>query len=314
MVHTRQSTVKKKKYILPTNNNLNNINSNNDEVSNLVNGTDSITVVPETQTQIVDVARGPEVSFGAPETPTKDAAGLCGKTAADELEKTPVTEITTGEKSSQETSNITMTPDDICMSRTKSHLYKDFEYEQLNEKESDLQLHKDFKCEQSNEKEDELFSSLNCKITEFLSPSEQKSIVMSLKKLSSSLMSCQKLYSTLAKCSEKKVARMFDQNMHLKNLEQETSEKNLLQGKEIAKLEATVDRLRYQLRQKNAHEANLRRTYLAEKKEWKTSEENKVLKMKEELMKVKSGNTQGKDATKLEFIFLFSFCFDVYLN
>jgi len=39
---------------------------------------------------------------------------------------------------------------------------------------------------------------------------------------------------------------------------------------------------------------------LAEKKEWKTSEENKVLKMKEELMKVKSGNTQGKDATKLE--------------
>ena len=275
MVHTRQSTVKKKKYILPTNNNLNNINSNNDEVSNLVNGTDSITVVPETQTQIVDVARGPEVSFGAPETPTKDAAGLCGKTAADELEKTPVTEITTGEKSSQETSNITMTPDDICMSRTKSHLYKDFENEQ------------------SNEKEDDLFSSLNCKITEFLSPSEQKSIVMSLKKLSSSLMSCQKLYSTLAKCSEKKVARMFDQNMHLKNLEQETSEKNLLQGKEIAKLEATVDRLRYQLRQKNAHEANLRRTYLAEKKEWKTSEENKVLKLEKELMKVKSGNTQG---------------------
>ncbi len=55
MVHTMQSTVKKKKYILPTNNNLNNINSNNDEVSNLVNGTDSITIVPETQTQIVDV-------------------------------------------------------------------------------------------------------------------------------------------------------------------------------------------------------------------------------------------------------------------
>ena len=67
MVHTRKSTVKKKKYILPTNNNLNNINGNNDEVSNLVNGTDSITIVPETQTpQIVDVIQGPEVSFGAP--------------------------------------------------------------------------------------------------------------------------------------------------------------------------------------------------------------------------------------------------------
>ena len=113
-------------------------------------------------------------------------------------------------------------------------------------------------------------------------------------------MTCQKLYSTLAKCSEKKVARMFDQNMYLKKLEQETGEKNLSQGKEIAKLEATVDRLRYQLRQKNAHEANLQRTHMAVKKEWKTSEENKLLKLEKELMQVKNANTQDKDATKLE--------------
>ena len=83
-------------------------------------------------------------------------------------------------------------------------------------------------------------------------------------------------------------------------LEQETCEKNLSQGKEIAKLEATVDRLRYQLRQKNAHEANLRRTHIAEKKEQKTSKENKALKLEKELMRVKSANTESKDATKLE--------------
>ena len=65
-------------------------------------------------------------------------------------------------------------------------------------------------------------------------------------------------------------------------------------------MEATVDRLHYQLGQKNAHEANLQRTYMAEKKEWKTSEENKVLKLEKELMIVKSANTASKDAIKLE--------------
>ena len=83
-------------------------------------------------------------------------------------------------------------------------------------------------------------------------------------------------------------------------IEQETSAKNLSQGKEIAKLQATVDRLRYQLRQKNAHEANLRRTHMAEKKEQKFSEENKALKLEKELIKLKNSNTASKDATKLE--------------
>ena len=111
----------------------------------------------------------------------------------DELEKTPVTEVTTGEKSSQETLNITMTPDDICMSSIKSRLYKDFEYEQ-----------------QPNDKETELFSSLNYNLSKFISPQEQKSIVTSLKKLSSSLLTCQKLYSSVVHQSEKKVERMFE--------------------------------------------------------------------------------------------------------
>ena len=90
-----------------------------------------------------------------------------------------------------------------------------------------------------------MFSSLSYKIIEILSSPERNLIITSLKKLSSSLMPCQKLYSTPVNHSEKQVARIFDQIMHLKMLEQETSEKNLLQGKDIAKLEATIDRLCY---------------------------------------------------------------------
>ena len=137
MVHTRQSTMKRKKYVLPTINNLNNTNINNNEVSNLVNGTTDSIIVPETQTQAAVASKAPKVSFRAPETPTKGTANLRDKIAVDELEKTPVTEITTGEKSSQETLNITMTLDDICMSSISSQLYKDFEYEQQsNEKKT----------------------------------------------------------------------------------------------------------------------------------------------------------------------------------
>ena len=87
IVHTRYSTIKKKKYILPTNNSLNSINRNNKKVSNLVNGTDSIKRVPETQTQVTVATQGPKVLFRAPETSTKGAAGLGDKTAADKLEK-----------------------------------------------------------------------------------------------------------------------------------------------------------------------------------------------------------------------------------
>ena len=133
MVHTRQSTIKRKKYVLPPSNNLNNTNIDNtnidnNEVSNLVHGTTDSIIVPETQTQASVASKAPKVSFRAPETPTKGTANLCGKVAVDELGKTPVTDITTGGKSLQETLYITMTPDDICMSFIKSQLYKDFEY------------------------------------------------------------------------------------------------------------------------------------------------------------------------------------------
>ena len=83
IVHTRYSTIKKKKYILPTNNSLNSINRNNKKVSNLVNGTDSIKRVPETQTQVDVSTQGPKVSFRAPKTPIKGVTGLGVKTAAD---------------------------------------------------------------------------------------------------------------------------------------------------------------------------------------------------------------------------------------
>ena len=81
---------------------------------------------------------------------------------------------------------------------------------------------------QMREKETELVSSLDCNITKYISPQEQKSIVTSLKKLSSSLMTCQKLYSSVVHQSEKKVKIMFEKIVHLKMIEQETSVKNLL--------------------------------------------------------------------------------------
>ena len=59
MVHTGQSTIKRKKYVLPTINNVNNTNFNNNEVSNLVNGTTDSTIVPETQTQVAVASKAP---------------------------------------------------------------------------------------------------------------------------------------------------------------------------------------------------------------------------------------------------------------
>ena len=87
MVHTRQSTIKRKKYVLPTINNLNNTNINNNEVSNLVDSTTNSIIVPETQTKVAVASNAPKVSFGAPETPTKGTANLHDKIAVDELEK-----------------------------------------------------------------------------------------------------------------------------------------------------------------------------------------------------------------------------------
>ena len=62
---------------------------------------------------------------------------------------------------------------------------------------------------------------------------------------------------------------MFNQIMKLKMLEQETSEKNLKLETQVARLEATVDKLSHQLCQKNMHKADLHKTYSAQKREQK---------------------------------------------
>ena len=92
MVHTRLSTVKKNKYILPTNSNLCNNTNDNDDVSNSVNSySNDIGIVPEL------------------ETPTEDVVDL-GKITTTELEKTPTTSVTHGENIPNETPSINTTP------------------------------------------------------------------------------------------------------------------------------------------------------------------------------------------------------------
>ena len=114
---------------------------------------------------------------------------------------------------------------------------------------------------------------------------------MSLKEVSSSLMTCQKLYLEHYDSHGKKQTALFIQMMEHKMLEQEENQRNVSLQNQVARLESSVNKLWYQLRQKNTHEANLWRTYLAEKKkEIKALEENKILKLEIELMKVKNVN------------------------
>ena len=113
-------------------------------------------------------------------------------------------------------------------------------------------------------------------------------------------MTCQKLYAKHMDRYGKQEIAMFDEIMHLKMVQQEMIEKNLSLEQQFAQLHATIDKLRFQLRQTNTHQSHLKRTYLAEKKELKTLENNKILKMENELMKLKSTYTQKKDVTKLE--------------
>ena len=58
--------------------------------------------------------------------------------------------------------------------------------------------------------------------------------------------------------------------------------------------------LQYQLCQKNIHKANLRKTFLAQRKVQKALDENKILNLEEELMKIKTCTTASKDSTKLK--------------
>ena len=51
---------------------------------------------------------------------------------------------------------------------------------------------------------------------------------------------------------------------------------------------------------KNIHEADLRKTYLAQKKNQKVLDENKVLKLEKELPKLKSEKSANKDSTRFK--------------
>ena len=166
-------------------------------------------------------------------------------------------------------------------------------------------LDKDFECEElikkiETEKKEDIFSSLNCDISKIISSPERKSIVKSLKRVSSSLMTCQKLYASHFVRYEKQETEMFNKIMNLKMIEEEYSQKNLDLNIDVAKLKAEVEKLRFQMRQKNVHESNLRKTFLSQKKELKTLNENKILKLENDNIKLRSSATDGKNNKKLE--------------
>ena len=179
------------------------------------------------------------------------------------------------------------TPEDNHIPSAKARLDKDFEFEELNKK-------------YESKEEKDIFSALNCKVTDLLSSPDRKSIVTSLKRVSTSLMTCQKLYSEHYDRYGKQEIESFNQIMDMKMLDQEKSEKNLKLETQVARLEATIDKLRFQIRQKNMHEADLRKTYSAQKREQKALSENSILKLQQELMKIKNEKTTKKDTTRLE--------------
>ena len=179
------------------------------------------------------------------------------------------------------------TPKDNYIPSTKTRLEKDFKYEEINKK-YDAQKDKD------------IFSSLNYKVTDLLSSPDRKSILTSLKRVSTSLMTCQKLYSEHYEWHGKQEIEMFNQIMNLKLLEQESSDKNLKLETQVARLEASVDKLQYQLCQKNMHEADLCKTYSAQKREQKALSEKTILKLEQELLKVKNSRATKKDSSRLE--------------
>ena len=93
---------------------------------------------------------------------------------------------------------------------------------------------------------------------------------------------------------------MFDHIMQLKQVEQSTSEKNVDLETQVARLNCDVAKLQFQLRQKNTHEASLRRMYGAEKKELKALKNVRVLKLEKDVIQLKKEIAEGKSTTKLE--------------
>ena len=179
------------------------------------------------------------------------------------------------------------TPEDNYLPSAKARLEKDFEYESLNVKNKVLQ-------------KKDIFSDLNCKITELLTSPERKSVVTSLKKVSASLMTCQKLYASHFSRYEKQEVAMFNHIMELKQTEESSCEKNVALETQVAGLNCDVAKLRFQLRQKNTHEASLRRMYGAEKKELKALQDVRVLKLEKEVIQLKKDISEGKNTTKLD--------------
>ena len=87
MVYTRLYPVKMKKYDLSTNKNVSISNSNCDDCSNIVNSDNSVvTIVCETQTQVVEATQDTKGYLGTSEALSEEVADLDGKTA-NELEK-----------------------------------------------------------------------------------------------------------------------------------------------------------------------------------------------------------------------------------
>ena len=99
-------------------------------------------------------------------------------------------------------------------------------------------------------------------------------------------MTCPKLYAKQFARYQKQKITTFNETIRLQMNQQKFIEKNLSLEQQFCSLNANIDKLRFQLRQKNMHAANLRRIYLSEKKEIIALDKNKILKMENELMKV----------------------------
>ena len=87
MVHTRLSSVKKKKYNFTTSKIVRNSNNGSNYDSNIVNSDNSvITIVSETETQVAKATQDVERYFATSEALTEGVANL-GCKMANELEK-----------------------------------------------------------------------------------------------------------------------------------------------------------------------------------------------------------------------------------
>ena len=87
MVHTRLSSVDLKIFDLPTSKKVTISNNSSNDSSNIVNSNNSVvTIVCETQTQVVEATQDAKGYLGTSEASTEEVADLNGKTL-NELEK-----------------------------------------------------------------------------------------------------------------------------------------------------------------------------------------------------------------------------------